>query len=157
MKYKSRICKWSYYWHRNCIKVIRDLIFLSSHNVRVNCLSNLTSFACILKIRVVMLECFMCGMKVACVMKRVLPLYNFKYYRIQCCNLKMLVFGLYNVERTVKLKCNPARRKNPSLKHVLNYSPILCNPPMQVVLLGSTVELFPWRGLTLGTLARFGA
>lgn len=53
----------------------------------------------------------MCGMKVACVMKRVLPLYNFKYYRIQCCNLKMLVFGLYNVERTVKLKCNPARRK----------------------------------------------
>lgn len=72
-------------------------------------------------------------------MKRILPLYNFKYRfsRIQCCNLKMGGFGLCNVGQKIG-KNKPEthyccfveglEEKNPCLNHLIIYSPIVCNP-----------------------------
>lgn len=72
-------------------------------------MTTVTNVACVLEVVAVTLECFMCGvlwfywMFYACIMKQILPLYNFKYSfsRIQCCNLKMGGFGLCNVGQKI--------------------------------------------------------
>lgn len=136
------------------ILISEKYFFLTSWCERT--LSNLTSFICLFEV-IVTLECFMCGVKPACIMKRVVPLYDFKYSfdRTQCCSLKMWGFDLCNMSQKIGKNSEPETAAFVCLggKKIPVQSIWLTTVQlhvMQIVPLRS-VELLLWGEIILGT------
>lgn len=119
--------------------------------------SNLTSFICLFEV-IVTLECFMCGVNPACIMKRVVPLYDFRYSfdRTQCCSLKMWGFDLCKMSQKTGKNSEPETAAfvwTPCRKKITVWSIWLITIQlhvMQIVPLRS-VELLLWGEIVLGT------